>query len=131
MNVVIDTKVIVSAVLSPKGSPAQIVDFIIDTNEIQIYYSADILTEYKEVLSRPRLNIDDEMIDHVVNLIKKVGVSIEATPSAMPMPDEADRIFYDTARAAGAILITGNIKHYPAESFIMTPVDFLKKVESR
>jgi len=41
------------------------------------------------------------------------------------MTDETDRVFYDTAKASGAILITGNIRHYPAMPFIMTPADFL------
>ena len=44
----------------------------------------------------------------------------------MPMPDETDRIFYDTAKASGAILITGNLKHFPSEPFIMKSAEFLE-----
>ena len=32
------------------------------------------------------------------------------------MPDESDRIFYDTAKAVNAYLVTGNLKHYPEET---------------
>ena len=53
---------------------------------------------------------------------------IEPAASDIPMIDETDRIFYDTAKAAGATLITGNIKHYPAEPFIMLPADFIKNI---
>jgi predicted nucleic acid-binding protein len=42
------------------------------------------------------------------------------------MPDEDDRVFYDAAKTADAYLITGNSKHYPKESFILTPSEFLK-----
>jgi hypothetical protein len=42
------------------------------------------------------------------------------------MPDETDRKFYDTAKAAGAMLITGNTKHYPDEPFILTPAAFIR-----
>jgi predicted nucleic acid-binding protein len=42
------------------------------------------------------------------------------------MPDEEDRKFYNVAKSSGAFLITGNIKHFPPESFIVTPADFLK-----
>jgi len=44
------------------------------------------------------------------------------------MPDESDRTFYDTAKECGATLITFNLKDYPAEPSIMTPVEFLEKV---
>jgi predicted nucleic acid-binding protein len=39
--------------------------------------------------------------------------------------NEDDRIFYDAAVEANAYLITGNIKHFPKESFIITPSQFL------
>jgi len=42
--------------------------------------------------------------------------------------DEDDRIFYDTAKSANAVLVTGNKKHYPDESFIMTPAEFLEHI---
>jgi hypothetical protein len=41
------------------------------------------------------------------------------------MPDEDDRVFYDTAKTAGAYLIPGNTKHFPQEPFILTPAQFL------
>jgi len=50
---------------------------------------------------------------------------MEAKRSTMEMPDESDRKFYDLHKAAGAILITGNIKHFPKEDSIMKPADFL------
>ena len=45
------------------------------------------------------------------------------------MPDEDDCVFYDIAKYAKACLITGNTKHYPVESFILTPMEFLSKLE--
>jgi len=128
MKVVLDTNILISAALSPKGNPAKIIELIADNQEVQVFYCKDILAEYKEVLSRPRLNIDHKMSIRVMDLIKKTGILIKPTPGDIPLPDESDRIFYDTARTAGAILITGNIKHYPIETFIMSPFDFLKKV---
>jgi predicted nucleic acid-binding protein len=47
----------------------------------------------------------------------------------MPMKDEDDRKFYDVAKAALAFLITGNIRHFLPEPFIVTPVDFLRRYE--
>ena len=48
-----------------------------------------------------------------------------------PMSDEDDRIFYDIAKASHAILLTGNIKHFPLEPFIVSPADFLKEYQQR
>lgn len=44
------------------------------------------------------------------------------------MIDEKDRIFYDTAKESSAILVTGNIKHFPKEAFIMSPNDFIQEI---
>jgi len=54
----------------------------------------------------------------------------ETTASNIPLPDESDRIFYDTAKENGTILITGNTKHYPNEAFIVTPANFLVLLEN-
>ncbi|MDR1320508.1 MAG: putative toxin-antitoxin system toxin component, PIN family [Gracilibacteraceae bacterium] len=124
MNVVLDTNIIVSAALSPVGNPAKIIA-LIPEQEIQVYYCTGILSEYSDVLSRPRLKIPAEIQRRIINAILRAGILLEPTASTIPLPDETDRIFYDTAKEAGAILITGNIKHYPAENFIMTPSQFL------
>jgi len=42
------------------------------------------------------------------------------------MPDESDRIFYDAAKAVNAYLVTGNQKHYPENTQIVTPARFEK-----
>jgi len=53
---------------------------------------------------------------------------IEPPKSDILFNHEPDRIFYDTAKASGSILITGNIRHYPTEPFIMTPSDLLNNM---
>jgi predicted nucleic acid-binding protein len=80
-------------------------------------------------LAYERLNINKETQDRIINTFQRFGIQIEPPVSTMPMTDETDRIFYDTARASGATLITGNIKHYPAEPFIMTPSHFLENLD--
>jgi len=125
---VIDTNILISAAISPSGNPAKIVNMALD-KIIQIYLSAGILAEYEEVLSRPEFNFSSEKQNAFLLGIKKSGIIIEPSVSDTPLPDESDRIFYDTAKASGAILISGNLKHYPAESFIMTPSSFLTSYE--
>ena len=130
-RIVIDTNIVISAALSPYGNPAKIINLISDSEELQVYFCPEILAEYKEVLSRERLNIAAAKQNSIMDTIKAVGKLIEPQISEMPLPDESDRVFYDTAIESGAILITGNTKHYPTEDFIMTPAQFLAFVESQ
>jgi putative PIN family toxin of toxin-antitoxin system len=124
MNVVIDTNVLISSVLSAKGNPARIVSYVENDVNVRVYYNAGILDEYLRVLSYERLNIAKEKQKNIINLIQKFGKEIEPIQSKIQLPDESDRIFYDTAKTAKAILITGNTKHYPNEEFILTPAEF-------
>jgi putative PIN family toxin of toxin-antitoxin system len=124
LRVVIDTNVIVSALLSPLGNPAKIHKIFL-AGLLTFVYSSDILDEYQDVLSRPRLKIPADEIEIVFSAIKQYGELTEPLPSTDDMVDESDRIFYDAAKSAGAYLITGNMRHYPQESFILTPKEFL------
>lgn len=125
-SVVLDTNIIVSAILSPKGVCSKIMGLVFD-GEMQAYYCVDILTEYKDVLFRSSLALNVEKRKLFFEIIREAGTLIEPTVSDIKLPDESDRIFYDTAKGSGAILVTGNIKHYPSEPFIMTPAEFMRK----
>ena len=127
-RVVIDTNVIISAALSDAGNPAKILRMV-DAHRLQVYYSLDILSEYADVLSRGKFNFSPEKQAEFLDRVQDLGVLISPVTSTIPLPDETDRIFYDAAKAAEAILITGNTKHYPAKPFIMTPAAFLASVK--
>ena len=124
-KVVIDTNVVISAALSDKGNPSKIINLVLD-KQVYIYYNSEIMDEYTEVLSRPHLNIIAEKRQYLLDGIKMVGGVYNPKVSKIPLPDETDRIFYDLAKEVAAIIITGNIKHYPNEEFIMTPSEFLE-----
>lgn len=94
IKVVIDTNIIVSAALSPKGNPAKVIELVADNEEIQIYYSVAILDEYKDVLSRERLRIPTEKQNRFIAIIQQLGILVEPTARTIPLPDESDRIFY-------------------------------------
>ena len=126
-QVVIDTNVIVSSVLSSKGSPFQIMR-LVSNRVIRLFYSSAILNEYKRVLAYPKLKIRVQIQTDTIEKLERLGTQIEPIASSIPLPDETDRIFYDTAKAIGGILITGNMKHYPAKPFIMTPAEFIESL---
>ena len=137
MRLVIDTNVVVSAFINPYGKPSQIIKMIL-SRKAELCYNAAILSEYESVMYRPKFSgkIDTGNVRRFINLLKSFGISFNPLPDnskphkAAEIPDESDRIFYETARESGSILISGNLKHFPRESFIMSPADFLRQYES-
>jgi len=130
IKVVLDTNILVSSQISAKGYPSEIVT-LIRINKLQPYYNAEIMNEYNRVLRYPRLQITPREISVIINLILRKGIAMETEKSTIEMIDESDRKFYDLHKAAGAILITGNIKHFPKESSIMKPADFIVANENQ
>jgi putative PIN family toxin of toxin-antitoxin system len=57
IRVVIDTNVLVSALLTSGGLPEAVINLAI-SGEVQWFASESVLAEYEEVLKRPRLAID-------------------------------------------------------------------------
>jgi putative PIN family toxin of toxin-antitoxin system len=125
IKVVLDTNILVSSLITLKGNCSAILKLALE-RKILIFYSTEILNEYKLVLHRPKLSFAPRKIKTHINLFLRKGVAMETEKSTIEMIDESDRKFYDLHKAADAILITGNIKHFPKENSIMKPADFLE-----
>ena len=96
------------------------------------FYSDPILGEYWGVLQRPKFDFHPSQISRLIGDIIRTGIAVETTaPTAIPIPDEDDQMFYDAARTSNVFLVTGNIRHFPSEPFIVTPADFLRKYRLR
>lgn len=112
MNVVIDTNVLVSAMLSPHAPPAQIVRLALQ-GELGLFHDSRILAEYREVPSRRRFDFDAEDVHAMLEGIEWIGETVFARPLSLVLPDPDDLPFLEVAVAAGAdALVTGNIHHY-------------------
>ena len=123
-KVVIDTNVLVSALWSENGNPASIIQLIPQT--ITPVFSYEIFAEYLNVLNRPKFDFSPHKKKELLSKLMKYGEFVSPEKSDIPMADESDRIFYDAAKENGAILITGNDKHFPDEKHIMKPLEFLE-----
>ena len=70
-------------------------------------------------------------IDAILDPLLKHGIPIHAeTIQGIQFTDESDRKFYEVAKTIGAILVTGNLKHYPADGTALSPSDFLALLAS-
>ena len=97
--------------------------------EITPLYHKDIISEYDEVLHRPKFKTDDTTIRMLLNAIIKYGVEVFPQPTGEILVDMDDLIFYEVAmekREENAYLVTGNQKHYPIKNFVVTPSEMVK-----
>ena len=126
--VVIDTNVFVSALLSSKADAAtvQTVGKVL-AGEVVPVYSGAIMAEYRNVLARPKFKFCRADINHVLAAVEVFGVLVEPD-DFVTLPDEKDVPFYAATlatRKAGSHLVTGNIRHFPSEPFVVTPRAFI------
>ena len=126
MLVVIDTNVLVSGLWSRNGAPARVLSLIINGGLIPCY-DYRILSEYKEVLTRPKFKFTGGEGNALLDWIADTGRSVVAEPLKVDFSDEADKKFYEVAKFCGAKLITGNIKHFPKDNTVLTVSDFLEQ----
>lgn len=132
---VIDTNVLISALLTNNKSAAtaQILDRLLD-GEIVPVYSKEIMDEYCEVFGRSKFKIDSDYIDNVLLTIERNGIIVEPSPTGAMLPDMKDLPFYEVVmekRDDNAYLVTGNMKHFPTEPFIVTPRQMLDILDGK
>lgn len=128
---VIDTNVIVSALLTKnQQSPTvALLDLIVDRTIIPVY-NDEILDEYREVLSRTKFHFNAERIDKALEAIR-AGVCVGRTSIEWDFPDEDDAVLYEVAMSVDdAYLVTGNIRHFPRVSKVVTPAEMLKIIKT-
>ena len=124
IRVVIDTNVLVSALLTSGGLPEAVINLAI-SGEVQWFASESVLAEYEEVLKRPRLAIDSgKAADAMARILATVSVVSPAV--RVTAASDADLECAEAAQAP--YLVTGNIRHFPEvwkETRIVTPREFI------
>lgn len=125
---VIDTNVLISALLTRNQQSATVITF---KNVLNGYvtplYNDEILEEYSEVMNRPKFKFNKKDISFILDYFSTFGLNIERTPFAELIVDEKDRVFYEVALSKDdSFLVTGNIKHFPSDPKVVTPAEFLR-----
>ncbi len=116
IRVVLDTNVVVSALISPFGNEALVVAAI-QNGRVTPCVSGEMLTEYAEVLARPKFSFGRNEIKGLIGLLQSKGLFFEPKPVSGASPDPSDDIFIACALAAdAAFLVTGNKRHFPSDS---------------
>lgn len=130
LKVVLDTNVLVSAVLSPAGPPAKVVDMIAE-GSLQLIVSPAVMAEYEDVLARKKFGLSPATVDAIIKNLRRLAIEVVPSQRLRACADPADDKFLECAVAAGAAyVVTGNSRHFPklfAGVRALPPATFLRE----
>ena len=116
MKILLDTKVLVSGILSPNGPPAAVLRALL-TERVTLCFDERIVSEYRNVLTRTKFSFDPDLVEELIGFLEASGSPTLAAPLAVTLPDPWDQMFIEVAVASNAdFLVTGNLKHFPEKT---------------
>lgn len=112
MRIVLDTNVLVSALLTPHGYPAQVLNAV-STGRITLAVDDRILGEWRDVLLRDKFGFDPATVHGLMANLEKMSDLVVASPLRLRLPDPDDQPFAEVAMAAGVdVIVNGNQKDF-------------------
>lgn len=130
---VIVTNVLVSAMLRWESVPGSVTEETL-TGRIIPLLNDEIIAEYRDVLNRPKFRFPADAVEVVINELIKRGIFLNGETVDEVIPDPKDAVFYQVVMEARktdpAYLVTGNLKHFPVRSFVVTPREMLEIINS-
>lgn len=112
-RVVIDTSVLVSAVISPTGPNAQVFE-LITQDVIRPYVTAAVIEEYERVFDYDHLkHLDRRRVVSVRGQLIAAAIKVKSAGRLKVSGHESDNRIYECAKAAKArYIVTENTKHF-------------------
>lgn len=112
---VLDTNVVVSALLQPAAPPAAIIELGFG-RQFRWYVSTPIWAEYAAVLERKKLAVDPREAIEFFKDLRRVAVFVAPKRPLRECSDDSDNKILECALAARAdFVVTGNVRHFPAK----------------
>ena len=124
---------LVSALLSRSSDAAtvQVVGAIAEGSVCPLY-NQEIIAEYEDVLRRPKFGFPPKAIDTILNTVLTIGLYADRVHSSEHFPDADDIVFYEVALSKeDAYLVTGNTKHFPRTSIVVTPAEMVEILRNK
>lgn len=105
--VVIDTNVIVSAMMSIRDDSATVLllERFFDGDFVPVY-SSEIMNEYREVLGRKKFSFSPQKINIVLSEFERSGILVEPSALGIVLPDMKDLPFYEVVMEKKTITLT-------------------------
>ncbi len=131
MRAVLDTNVLVSALLAPSGSPASILRAWAD-GTFELVVSPKLLDELRRVLAYPKLQdrIASSEADEFTELVRRGALVVDdpADPPSVGSDDPADDYLIALAETTRSIIVTGDrdLLSLSNRVPVFSPADFLQ-----
>jgi putative PIN family toxin of toxin-antitoxin system len=129
----LDTNVIVSATLTPRGFPQRTLDYALSTHPT-LFVTDQILAEYEATFRKPKLRVVANRGDAVLTLIRKKSRLVTPRSRVSIGLDPDDNMFLECAETAHVdYLITGNKRHFPSvwrSTKIVSAREFIEELAS-
>lgn len=129
---VLDTNVLVSALIRKESVSGEVVTHALE-GKIIPFVNVEILEEYNDVLRRKKFKFDEQTVEVIIAGIISRAIHIDAVKTEEFFPDPKDAVFYEivmeSRKEHDAYLVTGNLKHFPQRTFIVTPREMLNIIE--
>lgn len=135
MRVVADVNVLVSALLSPRGAPAEVLRRWRD-GEVALLVSLQLIAELERVLSRPRV-ASRVTQDEVRGFVALLGRHAELVGDAVDVPqrsrDPNDDYLLALAERERAYVVTGDrdLLELAGELPVLTPRELIDRLDER
>lgn len=124
-KIVIDTNILVSAILS-KSYPYSIVHDLIFQEKVISFTSDNVLSEFYSVIEYPKFKKHPGFILNAKNVVDglfRFSILVQPTVFVDVLKDKSDNKFLDVALSCRAdFLITGNSKDFTFKSFENTRI---------
>ena len=131
MRAVIDTNVVVSALMNRHSPPGRVIVAAL-SRSITLLYDDRIFAEYGDVLRRREFPFLASEVDEFLDFVESNGEYVSGGPTGVVLPDATDLPFLEIAIAGLAdALITGNAKHFKPvrgryDIRIVSPAEFVR-----
>jgi len=133
-TVIVDTNVVVAGLITkdPKATVCQILDAML-SGRLPYLLSADLLNEYAQVLSRPKISRYHGLITTEVDcLLEELTANAiwRETSISEDAPDPGDNHLWSLLKTQhGGILVTGDqllVQNPPADASVLIPKHFFE-----
>ena len=115
MRVVVDTNVLVAALVHPAGPCGRLLDLVLD-GVVEACIDARLIAEYSDVLRRPKFRLSSVDVESVVAFFRQSTIPLSVPPLNVSLPDPDDVPCLEVAAAGNAFLVTGSRRHFPKQA---------------
>ena len=121
-KIVLDTNILVSALLSQQGS-AHMLLRMVDDEKIELVLSTPLLMEYEDVLFREKFSLEKSDISDILDYLCKIASHHKIYYLWRPvLKDIKDDMILELAVKANALIVTNNKKDFEQASDFNIPV---------